>query len=124
MKPAKPAWWQLYIVVPIMIGLFFVEHQIALSAFGHEVAQAVIVVLAFALMTLWLRANQTRFIDRAPGASEELHITVYDLAQETTSLDKPGHSFRARKPKNNRYTWSRSSSAERFERGRSVDSKK
>ncbi len=122
MKPAKPSWWLLYIVVPVMIGLFFLEHQLVLSALGHEVAQAAILVFTFGLMVLWLRANRERFVDHTPHAREELRIRVYDLAQEATLREgEPGRQIRAGKPRNRRRTWTRSLSAERFERGSSID---
>jgi hypothetical protein len=52
-----PAWWQLYLTFPLLIGLFAVEHALNLSAFGHQVAQIVVILSVFGVVRAWVNAN-------------------------------------------------------------------
>jgi hypothetical protein len=56
-KPRGPAWWMLYVLVPLMGGLLVVEHRAALSPGWHTAVQISIVLFIYGLAWLWLRAN-------------------------------------------------------------------
>jgi len=54
---ARPKWWQLYLTLPLLIGLFALDNRLKLSLRGHQVVQIGIVLLIYGLMHLWLKAN-------------------------------------------------------------------
>jgi hypothetical protein len=53
----KPAWWQLYTLVPVLGGLFIVEHHAALPSNWHMGVQVGIVFLMSRLVWRWLGTN-------------------------------------------------------------------
>jgi hypothetical protein len=53
----KPAWWQLYTLVPVLGGLFIVEHHAALPSNWHMGVQVGIVFLIYRLVWRWLGTN-------------------------------------------------------------------
>lgn len=61
-KYRRPAWWVLYAMVPLLAGLFVVEHRASLSPAGHRFAQVGAVVFTYGLVWLWLRANALRLL--------------------------------------------------------------
>jgi hypothetical protein len=54
---ARPRWWQLYLVLPLMAALFAVDTRLKLSTRGHQVIQIGAVLLIYGLVRMWLRAN-------------------------------------------------------------------
>jgi hypothetical protein len=56
-KKTKPKWWQLYLVLPLLIALFTVDHRLKVSTTGHEAVQIGIILLVYLLIHLWLKAN-------------------------------------------------------------------
>ncbi len=54
---ARPKWWQLYLSLPLLIGLFLLEHRLKLSEGGHQAAQLGILLLVYGLIHVWLKAN-------------------------------------------------------------------
>ncbi len=56
---ACPKWWQLYLTFPLLIVLFILEHQLKISARGHQAVQIGIVLLIYGLIHLWLKANSS-----------------------------------------------------------------
>jgi hypothetical protein len=56
---ARPKWWQLYLIFPLLIVLFMLEHQLKTSTRGHQVVQIGIVLLIYGLTHLWLKANSS-----------------------------------------------------------------
>lgn len=53
-----PAWWQLFLLVPIMVGLLELDARAPLSERGHTAAAVGIVLLVYGLVGLWVRANK------------------------------------------------------------------
>lgn len=53
-----PAWWQLNLLVPVMVGLLVLDARAPLSERGHTVAAVGIVLLVYGLVGLWLWANK------------------------------------------------------------------
>ena len=56
-KTRGPRWWQLYAMLPLLVGLFLLEMRLPFSETGHVIAQLVILGIIFGLVHLWLRAN-------------------------------------------------------------------
>jgi hypothetical protein len=65
----RPGWWVLYALVPLLAGLFVVEHRASLSPTGHSLAQVGIVLLIYGLVWLWLWANRLRLLWSDRGTS-------------------------------------------------------
>jgi hypothetical protein len=61
-KHRGPAWWLLYALVPLLAGLFVVEHRASLSPSGHTGAQVGLVLFIYGLVWLWLRGNALRLL--------------------------------------------------------------
>ena len=53
----SPAWWALYAILPLVIGLLFLERLVTLPELGHQLLELAIVCVAVALLGLWTRAN-------------------------------------------------------------------
>lgn len=60
-KNARPKWWQLYLVLPLLIVLFILEVRLPFSTTEHEIAQLGILAVIYGLVHLWLRANRSAF---------------------------------------------------------------
>jgi len=54
---ARLKWWQLYLVIPLLIALFAVNSRLKIATRGHQAVQIVIVLIVFELVHLWLKAN-------------------------------------------------------------------
>ncbi len=52
-----PKWWQLYLVLPLLLALFIVDHRLKISTRGHQAVQIGIALLVYGLIHLWLKAN-------------------------------------------------------------------
>ena len=53
----KPPWWQLYALVPLLGGLFMLEHRAALPAGWHTGVEAATILVVCSLVWRWLQAN-------------------------------------------------------------------
>jgi hypothetical protein len=71
----RPKWWQLYLVFPLLIGLFAVDHRLNISTRGHQVAQIGILLVIYGLVHLWLRAN-AKALSRMGQSQSQGTITV------------------------------------------------
>jgi type VI protein secretion system component VasK len=60
----RPAWGLLYALVPLLAGLFMVEHRAPLSPGGHTAVQVGIALFIYGLVWLWLQANALRLMWR------------------------------------------------------------
>ncbi len=54
---SHPKWWQLYLILPLLVVLFIIENRLKISSRGHQAVQIGIVLLVYGLMHLWLKAN-------------------------------------------------------------------
>jgi hypothetical protein len=57
-QDVRPKWWQLYLALPLLIGLFMVDFRLKLSTRGHQIVQLGILLFVYWLVHLWLKANQ------------------------------------------------------------------
>jgi hypothetical protein len=53
----RPKWWQLYLIFPLLIALFALDHRLRLPTRGHIVLQVGILLFVYGLIYLWLKAN-------------------------------------------------------------------
>src|SRR5215203_2886013 len=53
-------WWQLKLLVPLMLGLLVLDHQyLSLSPLGHQIMLGVIVLLVYGWLGYWVYVNQS-----------------------------------------------------------------
>lgn len=60
MRNHKPGWWVLLIVALLMFGALIGVTRLGLAEWETEAAEFVILLLAFSLMLVWVRANEGR----------------------------------------------------------------
>ncbi len=75
----KPKGWQLFALLPIMVGLLVLEAQAALSTEMHRIAQFLIVIAFLGAAWLWARVNEAATI--AENASKIRLIEMLDPAE-------------------------------------------
>jgi hypothetical protein len=87
---ARPKWWQLYLALPILIGLFTLENRLKVSVRGHQAVQIGILLLVYGLVHLWLNANAVTLSDhrQTRGTVTLISIHPYKLAN-TIPTQKP-----------------------------------
>jgi hypothetical protein len=73
-KHPGPAWWLLYALVPLLAGLFVVEHRAPLSPGGHTGVQVGIVLFIYGLVWLWLRANTLLLLWSDQGTNDQERV--------------------------------------------------
>lgn len=80
MKNRKPAWWQLYLIFPVMFVLLAFERLWPVPWASAEVADAGIVVLSFVAALAWVQFNGG-LLEQHDFNPEEyarsLQVTVY-----------------------------------------------
>jgi hypothetical protein len=87
-KERKPAWWQLYILVPVMLALILVEQSDPLPGIASEIVDLGVVVLTFGAMLAWMRINSGLIEFEEMEKDESLRylkITLYDPQSDTSN---------------------------------------
>jgi hypothetical protein len=79
MQTRKLAWWQLYLLIPIMFGLIGLEVVRPLPGVPSEAVVAGIVLLFFAAVLVWVHVNggllEWKAIDEE-GSPDHFKVTV------------------------------------------------
>jgi hypothetical protein len=90
-KQRHPKWWQLYIMLPLLVGLFWQEMQAPFTETGHVIAQLGILFLIFGFVQLWMRANRSAlmYMDEDEG-QWRIHIYQVPPAQVRSLDDAEG----------------------------------
>jgi len=73
-----PKWWQVYVMLPLLVGLFLPEMQAALTEPEHVIAELGILALIFGFVHLWLRANRSALMNMDEEAGQ-WRIRVYQI---------------------------------------------
>lgn len=55
----KPAWWQLFALLPLMVGAVLLVNHLGWGQTAGTVADVLVIVATFAAMGLWMSANET-----------------------------------------------------------------
>ena len=61
-KKQQPKWWQVYVALPLLLGLFWPETHARLTRTDHILAELGILGLIFGFMRLWQQANRSAFM--------------------------------------------------------------
>ncbi len=77
-KVRKPQWWQLYVMIPMLLALFLPEMRLPLTSTEHILAQLGILFLIYGFVQVWLRANRRALmgLDEQQG---EWQVRVYTI---------------------------------------------
>ncbi len=88
-KHHEPRWWQLYIMLPVIAGLFVFEIRLGLKGAVNIGAQLGILFLVYAFIQIWIRANRRALmgLDEAQG---EWQFKVYEVT--TADLVRVGEA--------------------------------
>jgi len=79
----RPSWWQLWLLLPALGILGFLETGAPLSATAHKVVEIGLVLLFNGLIWLWLRANKARLLrESRDGLAQTRVETVVYLPSE------------------------------------------
>ena len=62
MEKRHPSWWQLWLLLPALGILAFLEAGASLSPAGHTVVEVAIILVVYGLASVWLRANQAALL--------------------------------------------------------------
>ncbi len=57
-KRQGPTWWNAWVPLMLLGGLFVLEHQAPLSPSGHQIAEIALALLMYGLVICWLRCNR------------------------------------------------------------------
>lgn len=94
----KPQWWQLYVGLPLLVGLYIPEMRLHLTTTEHIVAQMGILALIYVFLHAWMRGNRRALMgldERADERLGEWRIMVYEVPSaeppkaDRTRLAKP-----------------------------------
>ncbi len=81
-KGKRPAWWQLYVGLPLLSSLFVFEIDLHLDQTDNVILQLLILGLIFAFMRAWLAANRGALMEmdeEAPERQEPHGVRVYQF---------------------------------------------
>lgn len=83
-KKSKPRWWQLYVGLPLLSGLFVLEIRMALTGTVHIIAQLGILFLIYAYAHWWIQANRDALmsLDEENG---DWQVRLYEFPAEGSS---------------------------------------
>ena len=96
-KNKKPQWWQLYLTLPLLAGLFLLEMRLPFTSTEHIIAQLGILWLIYASVQVWIKANRRALmgLDEEPDERQgEWRIRVLEfpadgLAREASARATP-----------------------------------
>ena len=81
----KPKWWQLYLTFPLLIALFVMDNRLKISSRGHQIFQIGIILLVYACVHLWLKANSNALskLDQRDyqGTVKVIRIPAYQFSE-------------------------------------------
>ena len=87
-KADRPRWALLYAILPIAVGVFWLDSRAHLSAQGHTLLQLGILLAAFGLAQAWLTVNRGAMI-RAGASQRQARYTTYLLEEPAGRLIQP-----------------------------------
>jgi hypothetical protein len=79
----RPSWWQLWLLLPALGILAFLEAGASLSPAGHRVVEVAIILVVYGLVFVWLRANQVGLLreSRDGLAQTRVETVVYSPSE-------------------------------------------
>lgn len=87
-KPAKPAWWILYVLVVVMLMIMTLEGVDGLPEWANQIASIGIVLIIFGSMVLWVRLNSANLWNEELRHNHIEEYTVTEYSSQETSLGR------------------------------------
>jgi len=79
----RPSWWQLWLLLPALGILAFLEAGALLSPAGHRVVEVAMILVVYGLVSVWLRANQAGLLRESRDALAQTRVeTIVYLPSE------------------------------------------
>jgi hypothetical protein len=86
----KPSWWLLLGLLPLTIGLLWLDSRAALPPWGHETAEVGIVLFVGGLADLWVRVNAGALLwDEVRRAASATQYMIYLQEPPSPIEDEP-----------------------------------
>ncbi len=82
-KHSQQTWWQVVILVLVMIGLLILAHRVAPSTGWRIFLEIGVVVVSYGLITLWLNTHATVLLDREYAQYDSRAIELLDREMST-----------------------------------------
>lgn len=113
MKTSKPAWWILYLSVPMVIGMIFFIHRLALPPELEKALGIAVLIGGFVWMQFWMHANEgaitreeykqarrreRRLLNKSPLRSHPLPREINPRPREREPLPRTGFGSARNKP--------------------------
>lgn len=86
----RPAYWQLYLLLPAIVGLFVLERQLPLPEQAHDVLELAILLVVVALIALWIKLNERPLTGNVDRNQLPMNIGVYDPPRAKSPGRAPG----------------------------------
>jgi hypothetical protein len=80
-KKQNARWWQVYLMVPVLLGLFWPETRAPLTQTEHVIAELGILALIFSAVRWWLRANRSALMS-SDARDAGWGVRVYEIPTE------------------------------------------
>ncbi len=78
----NPAWWLLYIIVLILLGLLRLEWDAPLSLLDHKLAELMIIMMMFGSVMLWLKWDESAIINQDRERYREAQSGIYTQREQ------------------------------------------
>jgi hypothetical protein len=90
-------WWQLYVMLPLLVALLLIEMRLPFTPTEHVIAQIGIFFLIFGCVQMWLRANRTARMD-LDQQERKWPAQVYGIPPARTPVLNDSESRKSQRP--------------------------
>jgi hypothetical protein len=92
----RPSWWQLWLLLPALGILAFLEARASLSPAGHGAVEVAIIFIVYGLVSVWLRANRARVLDESRDALAQTRVetVIYSPSEPGIIAGSNGNGHR------------------------------
>jgi hypothetical protein len=81
----RPAWWQLWLLFPVLGILAFLDVRVPLSTAGHRIVETGMVLVIFGLVAVWLRINRMAMLSEMPD-----RLVLHEVSGPASVAQEPG----------------------------------
>jgi hypothetical protein len=69
-KHCRQAWWPMYLLVLVLVGLLILAHRLAPSPGWRIFLEGGAVIVGYALVTFWLETHSTALLDQTSSETD------------------------------------------------------
>ena len=73
-KSPRPNWWQLYLLLPLFLGMAWLDGRLVVGETEHKVIQIGAVLLIGWLANRWISANEYRILRHSSAGRNESRV--------------------------------------------------